>query len=544
MLTLQSTFTYDCPNPPPVDDVEIFVRYPQFSIAAAQRPDGDTTGGDGPTGNTPAPFLLSAHNILAFEQQLSKNAYSVQLPTSRIFGDDYGISMLQHIQYTMGAENIRIPKLTDFSLSFAASYGDEDAQDQARKLDAIWFLKAITAPAPRITMSATVVQPSESSFATDLGAVPAATPPAPESLTERRDIEDIEPLSMPHFGFVAAPTTPRARITDIVDSNIYIINKATYLETLNEIYESTSEDDESMLLFVINALIDLTGPSPTYSSQSEQKLRRAVDNVLRSFRRSPNDGVDVYAHVIRKFSSLFDFPLRMPCIKLLTVGGAFRIKRPSGQMQALTSNDFVLYHLSSEFAVAQGSKDLPAKFVRRYNWDRAKLADEVMTFSFAEKQVVRNRVRGPVVVRLKGFDGTDLWLGEFAASDPILQSLDIAVNLYLPDFLNDPIGDGSGAGNKKLRGKVVAMEKYCGGLKGTVVVQAKKAADSPWRTVSAGGSDKAGNFTLPYPAGTYVAAQALTSLDRNSTTSIATDPNSANKSISTDFLFILLNSDG
>ncbi|KAK0742922.1 hypothetical protein B0T18DRAFT_391802 [Schizothecium vesticola] len=87
------------------------------------------------------------------------------------------------------------------------------------------------------------------------------------------------------------------------------------------------------------------------------------------------------------------------------------------------------------------------------------------------------------------------------------------------------------------------MAKNCT-LKASVIVQAKPAADSPWKTVSTGDSDKAGNFTMPCPFGKYVAAQAICSLDPSKPTAlwIANSESVTEESVANDFIFVLLQS--
>lgn len=73
-------------------------------------------------------------------------------------------------------------------------------------------------------------------------------------------------------------------------------------------------------------------------------------------------------------------------------------------------------------------------------------------------------------------------------------------------------------------------------LQGVVIVQAKKTVDGEWITVGSATSDRIGNFSIPYPPGMYVNAQARVSLDPESVTAISV----TESSISSEFIYILL----
>jgi len=517
MLTLQSTFKYDCNTTPPSDQVEITLSYPRFEPATPET----STSPDAPRlAAAPIPLVPVGRGSLVFPQFLAEKRYSVSIPTGRIFGDNYGASLVNHLQSLLGlTQNIR-PKLADFTLSFSASYGG-DAQEAVRPIDGLYFFKALVPfkPEPRISF------------------LPVAdthdTPPTREPLESQASghADDDDSIGA---RFAATATAAVGREA-IIDANIYCVSKPAYLRVLKEIFLSLPTDNESILLYIINTLVELNGSFPVLTEDTEATARQRIATVLAAFNLSAN--VDVYAHVTKNFSFLFDFALTMPCVKLLSVAGKLRINAPQGVK--VTNNDFFLYHLRSEFTT--GTADAPARNVRRYQWDREKVETDSINFTFTELQVVQSRVRGLVTVTVKGFDGTELWTTELRATDPALQQLDIVLDLRLPDLLNNPTGTSTGPNlNKKLRGKAVSLAKRCGGLKGVVVVQAQKSTTEPWITVASGESDKDGNFTLAYPSGKFTAAQAISSLDPYSVTALVTNAQAAEDSISTDFIFILL----
>ena len=78
----------------------------------------------------------------------------------------------------------------------------------------------------------------------------------------------------------------------------------------------------------------------------------------------------------------------------------------------------------------------------------------------------------------------------------------------------------------------------------TVLIQAKRPNDTIWKVVGNATTDGSGNFSMPYPYGNYMAAQALISLTPNSPADIVVNSDEdhvlLNETIADDFLYLLL----
>src|SRR5262249_18975649 len=130
---------------------------------------------------------------------------------------------------------------------------------------------------------------------------------------------------------------------------------------------------------------------------------------------------------------------------------------------------------------------------------------------------------------VKSFEGAVLWSKEYRADDPLLGSLCIEVPLQRPITListtTRSICERSDPNKaKKLRGQVLELGKKCKLKDLTVVIQAKAKGDTVWKVVGAGTTDNAGNFSLPYPFGVFVEAQALVSAMANSPATVTVTP--------------------
>ncbi len=98
---------------------------------------------------------------------------------------------------------------------------------------------------------------------------------------------------------------------------------------------------------------------------------------------------------------------------------------------------------------------------------------------------------------------------------------------------------------KRLRGQVLELTKKCSLKDLTVVIQAKQDGDELWRVVGAATTDASGSFSLTYPYGPYIEAQAIVSLTPNAPAkiSIRRVEGRPNETISDDFLYLLVTND-
>lgn len=416
---------------------------------------------------------------------LTSKTYDVPIPLSSLFSPNPAGAVRDWLHWLYVRDNSR-PNIDDLSIIFTVNYDDED--EESVHLDALWFHVSLT---------------------------------------------DTLPVADPRL---AAAALPLLGTDDVVEKGVYAVNKTVYAKFLNHLWPTITADKRSTLLFIINVLIDLAGTAPRLAIGKETEQRAAILQLLKRAELPVNDSV--FNYVSSNFSKLFDFPLHMPKVKMLSVAGNIHAKRLANGTTPKVSFDF--YHLSSEYVSIEGrDSEIRAPHVSNYEWDPTSVRhDSKIDFSFEEKYV-RSHISGPVVVRLKGYDGSELYRKEFQASDPALRSLDIAIDGVIPSTITPPAGGINGQGVKKLRGQVVSLSKSCT-LKGVVIIEAKTSDQVPWAMVSTGNSDKDGNFTMPYPYGSYVEARALVSLSTVSSTSLRITSESPMETISSDFIYILL----
>jgi hypothetical protein len=222
--------------------------------------------------------------------------------------------------------------------------------------------------------------------------------------------------------------------------------------------------------------------------------------------------------------------------KMLEVAGIFKL-RTSDASKVAKKDDFSLYDLSLEWSNI--SEDKTNFHVTHFDWATTpnEIKENSIAFSFSEP-VFLDDVNVCVSIKVKAFDGALVWSKDFRPEDPMLNNLKIEVSLQRPTTLsNAPKLDK----NNKLRGKLLELSNKCSLKDVTVVIQAKKQNDNVWRIVGASQTDSFGNFSLPYPYGTYEKAQAITSLTPNSPADIPVNANNQNdQTISDDFLYFLI----
>jgi len=514
MLTLQTSFTYEDTEPAPVDQVTVVIAHPLYEVVDD-------------TASHSVALAVTGSDEVTFVQNLAKTSYYVSIKTQAIFGPNYGQDVLKYLGFlTQDGPRVSIGEVT---IPFTVRFGAGD-NAKPKALDCLYFFAGATLPAPR-DPSPPVTRPG-------------LARPAEDTPTPIAELRRLDPVFNVPPALLAGPSGPETladpRSNYVVDSRIFCVNKTTYVNYLNKLFPGLPADDECILLYLIAQIVDVSGPSPKLASTTESSRTEAINRVLKYFKISDAKWSEIQKGVVDNFAQFFDFPLSMPPIQLLSVAGNLTLNPPVGKTIALS--DFAFYHLSASFSVITGGPDDEAtQHISRYSWPaNSTVGNNTLNFDFKDKYMT-DAIRGPVEVVLAGYDNSELYSQEFAPTDPALRNLNIVLDLHTPPVLTG--GAGGRPSNKKLRGKVVAMAKNCT-LKASVIVQAKDATDSPWKTVSTGDSDKAGNFTMPYPFGKYIAAQAISSLDTTSVTplKITNSESATGESIASDFIYILLQS--
>lgn len=323
-------------------------------------------------------------------------------------------------------------------------------------------------------------------------------------------------------------------IADYARNNIFLLNKDVFEEAALQFRIAEPRFNDYAFLYIISHVTDLSSGRPKIKTDPQE-----IKEFLKAnFGIDKADRVKAVLRLIK--DSLFDFPITVPEIKIMEVKGAFKINSPYD----VSLTDFSFYTLSLEYAVAlSGGDNRPVSFT--FDWKSSQDSGPVnntLPFSFAP--VISNLITSRVTVRVTGYDGAELWQKEYDPASTDLRQVSIEVNLSRPVVLSPSDEPRLENGNKKLSGKVLNLSGECKLNEATVLIQAKREGDVLWRVVGAANTDASGNFSMPYPFGKFVAAQALVSLTPDSPADIpiSTDPAhlALLESIADDFLYLLL----
>ncbi|SDW91045.1 hypothetical protein [Paenibacillus sp. CF384] len=325
-----------------------------------------------------------------------------------------------------------------------------------------------------------------------------------------------------------------------LDRNLLLLNKDVYDGILPKFKDITGSDDDMLLLRLIGHFLDDTGLDPWYIDWNDNLLIKLLRLLNGEHLEDPDKRITEL--IIEVFRQIFDFPLTVPAIHELEIAGDFTINK--SDQSTISLKELSLFELSVECPVTNANGAVtPIKFP--YDWHNSIFSIDAhktkFAFDFSSKQILQNAVTGAVTVTVKTFDGVPVWRNAYTAASPMLKELHITVDQVKPATLNEPKG-ASNDKQKKLRGQLLELNKDECQLKDqTVLIQAKGNNEELWRVVAAGITDASGNFSLPYPFGEYVAAQALVSLMPDSPADIPIQNNgNKNETISDDFLYLLI----
>lgn len=478
MLTLQKTFRYAAdPSKLPLSSVPVTIGYPVYQISRSM-----------PPGTTFEIYTREAvdSNSISFQQQLTATAYFSPLPEGSMFSNNYDL-LFQYFNFHFNSglsANVTLEQISSpFQVKFAGG-------SQSTTIDGLYFLKDLL-PLQR-------------------SARLARTAPAADGNAEL-----------------------------YIRKNLYMVNKTGYLSMIEHIGVRELDPGGFFLLYVINQLVDLTGKSPVLKATIDDTIKQRIAAILNSF--SYENTEEITKYVIDNFNLLIDFPMDMPEIQSLEIGGDFEIVPADGTDTGFT--DLLLFDLSAEYAVRE-SDTVSMVQIQHFDWmaHKGDFKDGKIKFSFTkDNPLLQSAIDGNILIKVKNFDKAVIWSRQYKPEDPALAKLAINVPLQRPNVITAGDKSGTKDDNKRLRGQLVELTKQCP-LKGAkVIIQAKKDADSLWQIVGAAEADSAGNFSMPYPYGVFTAAQALVSLTPDSPVDIAVNPQSqTNQSISQDFLYLLM----
>lgn len=415
-------------------------------------------------------LTVAARGAINFPQELASTTYAVGIPLSGIFGPEFGSTLSKHFITLRDHDQGFKIKLDDVSTTFSFSYGG-DAGSKI-DVDALYFIKILT---------------------------PDGSAETRENLVSR------------------VASDPAA----LLEASIYVVNKKVYLEVLRSMITRLPDGNESILLYLINLMVDLSGPLPVPASQTVEDA--AIQKIFNKFGMDLVSAATIRTSLASNFGKLFDFPLKMSEVKLLKIAGTVRVVADTAKF-----SDFTLCNLNADLTAGGIAHTL------RWDWKQQDLHGNQIDFNFPALYV-QNNVQGKVIVKVTAFDNSSLYYAEFDPSDPTLQRLSISIIPKRPSSVQ-PAPEAPPQPTK-LRGQIVSMSpKPVETLQGAVVIHAKVSESSDWVPVSSTMSDRIGNFSMPYPSGKFFSAQAITSLDPKSTTSIGV----GDGALSTNFIYILL----
>jgi hypothetical protein len=471
-ITLQSSFEYLGPKRDVGErEIPLVVRHPLLSSSLVDQWTLETR------------LSKQYDSETEFYVQLRSPTYVAQIPIQRLFLSPVAITITTWIEHLLHQNNGR-PNVEDLTITFEISHRGEN--DASNRFEAIWFSTAVYSP-------------------------PSGSPTTTKA-----------PIST--FGAISDDGA--------MENTCYVLNKDVFMEFIKQLWPSLAPDRHCVLLFIVNVLIGFNGPSgsPRFKTGVDE-LESTVGRILENFSLI-NDG-RVYSYVKANFTRLFDFPLRVPAMRSLKIGGNIHVEKLANGK--FPEANFDLYHLKVDYNTgADGGEPHAVKF----QWDMPGVirAEDRIMFEFVQPHWVFD-VFSSVVVRLVAFNGSELYRGEFNARDVGLTQLNITVPPVRPATFG-PLGPGA-IRQEQLRGTVVSLSKSCT-LKGIVVIQAKASNDAKWVTVATGKSDKDGNFSMAYPYGKFTEARAIFSLSPNYPTTLSATPSDKGESISYDFIYILL----
>ena len=232
-------------------------------------------------------------------------------------------------------------------------------------------------------------------------------------------------------------------------------------------------------------------------------------------------------------NKLFDFPLNV---------GAY-----TGQQRKITGDITVVTNETNVPAAVLSSYDVSLEY---YNGQTARIKNDVLT---SEEEFIQNKpidfqfqlnenIEGLAKLAVKSVNGEVLWQQEYSSSDPVI-SQDEKIHIRVPYRKASTISTAPSTdtqSHKKIRGKVIQQGNKYILSDVTILVQGKREEEGIWQILSAGQTDKSGNFSLKYVYGNFIEAQAIVALMPNSPVSLRMVPERENETISDDFIYILL----
>lgn len=340
---------------------------------------------------------------------------------------------------------------------------------------------------------------------------------------------------------ITMETTHRPQI-DLV-KNLFIINAEVFHSLLAEIrsYIRTDESTSSEinLLMLICEIGQFSEDRVERSALTDKELDDIVTKWQKSGMNISRDTVNI---ICDRFDELTSFPIEIEPLAEVKPAGTFQVVTAQS---GYPRSDLAYYHITVDARIRTGAESTEYH-TWSVDWDDVVSDDpifEPLQFKLTTaRPIIASSVEGTILVRVIGFDGTTLWRHTYKPDSDELEHIEIVIDSNLPGHLEGGQSEGP-ATLRRIRGQVLSSDRSqsVGGL--TVVLQAKVAEDSLWRIVSAGETGNSGHFSLKYPKGIFVAAQALVSVSPDSTVDLdIVDSGVEDETISDSFLYLLIDS--
>lgn len=349
-------------------------------------------------------------------------------------------------------------------------------------------------------------------------------------------IEDFFPEgSRPH-------TPDKFELTlDFLASTLFLINTKEFYLLLSDI-EVNTETSDTYLLEIIKAVRKCSKDRAEQHNLNDEEIKRIVLD-LQKRGRDISITSETVEKVIDHFAKLTSFPIEIDTFSEVKVAGNFNINTAASNFPR---SELAYYHLSIETTVHSVADDALFQMLR-VDWDDDKTDPIVAPLEFKpvenQQPLIVSSVVGSIIVRVAGFDGTTLWRQSYEPDSAELEHIEIVIDSHLPGKLE---GDEleSNSSSRRILGQVLTTNKSLPVSGLTVVLQAKETEGSVWRIVSAGETHGSGYFSLKYPKGKFVAAQAIVSVSPNSAVDIdIVESEIENETLSGDFLYLMLDLD-
>ena len=290
-------------------------------------------------------------------------------------------------------------------------------------------------------------------------------------------------------------------------------------------------DDDAELLLAVLGCTRVADDIPSFNEAGAKQVTEYLEG----------QGMDsavsakLVAAIKNTYAALVDIELEIPVPQPLQIAGTLTISAPDDV--TIVAADFSAFDITAEWIDAGNGQAQ----VRSFGFTgQTTVTENSADFTLTGTDTVYgSAVQGEVRVTVSGM-GSPLWNRSYRADNPELAALAITVAQQVPGTfttLDVPPADP----NLRLRGRVVVLHPNCAVKDVLVLVQAKATSgDTEWHVVGAATADAGGNFSLPYPYGTYVAARAVCSVAPRTPASIPIVSTTGARTISDDFLYLLV----